>query len=153
MVYSGSSFYFLYSRKHWELENIDDLSKFFANIMALFPNDVYLFLDGGVYSPEIRDFINKHSLSNSRFSLDEELNKCSILPITIAIIDKMVYFADNHAKPEIATDIYVYRDGRYLLQWFDIFDDPIWIAAEIPEESIRIFCESTGTTYKLKEHD
>ena len=52
--------FYIFNHKHWQIAGIKDLSKFFANLMILFPKNAYLHLIDGDPTPEIEEFIESH---------------------------------------------------------------------------------------------
>ena len=162
-----SEFYIM-DHKHWQIAGIKDLSKFFANLMILFPRNAYLHLEDGDPTPEIEKFLELHHTDITKPGLKKKRyitvipgflkikigSTCSMVNINHEAMKKLAYFADNYAIPVIADAIHVSQGGNCLLQWFDIcWGDPISVAEVLPEKLISSFCKAIGTTYRLVDGD
>jgi hypothetical protein len=43
--------------------------------------------------------------------------------------------------PQVCSHMYAYAGGDLLLQWTDVFDDPIFVAGTMPEATVARFCD------------
>jgi len=48
--------------------------------------------------------------------------------------------------PQICSHMYAYSSGDLLLEWTDVFDDPIFVAGSMPEATVAKFCDILGVT-------
>jgi len=54
-------------------------------------------------------------------------SKVFYTPVSETNLCQLAVLSDNYAEPEVASALRVYSDGRIVLSWHDLPDDPIYI--------------------------
>lgn len=146
----------------WRLFKIWDRYTLIAHLDMLFPPDAVLYLEGDHFIDDIRDFALARSPEKvavvAKGSIGPGIT-FSILPpriieLTHAInlhilltpenLKELWRLMENHAEPEIADHVHVYRDDTVLMEWHDWPSSDVYLTGDIPEETVRVFCETVG---------
>lgn len=145
----------------WRLFKIPDRYALIAHLDMLFPPDAVLYLEGHDIADDIREFTRTRSPERTAVVAKGSIGPgitFSILPpwieVTHAVdlhilltpenLDDLCRLMKNHAEPEIADHVHVYRDDTVLMEWHDWYASDVYLTGEIPEENVRSFCETVG---------
>jgi hypothetical protein len=135
----------------WEVGAPRDAAAFIRALPELLPEGTLLYLEGRPTSREAAAFLEAH-----RVAPQAELARGTIwpkpktfhLPMSQDTIAGLARLFECHASPEICDHFHAYRETQVLLCWYDAFyDDPVLVRGDIPEESVRRFCQRLGVTY------
>lgn len=140
-------------KTRWVINGLTEFEPFFRNFARLLPDSVaFVYLEGVSISREVREFLVRHSVPAWH-----EVCRGTIwpkpstfhLPATPEVLTGLADFAARHAYPEIADHCHVYTRDEMILQWYDACDlgCPLGVAATVPEDCVRAFCELVGATY------
>jgi hypothetical protein len=135
----------------WEVTGIRIASDFFAAVQVLFPLPVHLCFEGTSIEIDVWELLNTRAVSALT-----EIPKGTIWPKprTIHVLANEDFLralsslADDHAEPEICDHLHGYNESRILFEWYDAFDDPLFLDTSIPEARVREFCQRLGAKYK-----
>ena len=136
----------------WEISACRDMPAFLRTLITMIPEDSILYLEDGSPDREISSYLEKRKTpSPCKVQLGTIWPRpvCYHMPFTPDNVTGLAEIMERHATPEVAVHIHVYKDNKILLQWYDAFDDPMYISDAVDEEKIRQFCESLSLEYRL----
>ena len=137
---------------HWIASNPKEFPAFFRALVDLVPDGSIAYLEGGFPPEDLESFLKERStpeVSHVAMGTIWPRPKIFHMPATPENLLRLAEFAEHCAEPEVAIHFHVYRDNTILLEWFDVFDNPMYISMEIPEKKIIEFCKKLGIEYKL----
>jgi hypothetical protein len=138
----------------WEISGVKDLPSFLRALHLLVPMDSVLYLEGGDTPKELRSHLEKRAAQNIckvEMGTIWPRPDCFHMQINNENLEGLAKMTDNYAEPQVAAHLHVYKNGKMLLQWYDAFSDPLFVSKEIPEVSIRKFCDKLKA--KFREFD
>jgi hypothetical protein len=138
---------------YWVVDPPEDYSKFFGGIVALgFPPDARAVIEGTSFGQAILDLLQPFFVSQTpgrRFLLFRSSDSRRYeVPLEERIFAELSLLSQNHAEPEICNEFLISHGTEYLLSWYDFPDDPFYISCLIPEQVIKRFCDSIGSSYR-----
>jgi hypothetical protein len=138
---------------YWEVEPIKIFKEFLNALPIIIPNGSILYLEGGYPDRKLKDFFKKTQIANP-----VKINIGTIwpmsatdyyhIPLTNENFKELLELSENHAEPEIAIHLHVYKDGKILLEWYDAFDDPFYLSEDITEDKLKEFCDKLCLKYR-----
>jgi hypothetical protein len=72
---------------------------------------------------------------------------CHHLPLTSDTMEALARFLERQPTALLSVHVLVYRAGAVLLQWYDAFDDPLYLSRTIPESTVAEFAGRLGRAY------
>ena len=109
----------------------------------------------GLYNPDSVAEIEQHPgvqwLREPDFTppvLPPDFDGAVYFPATPDYLAKLANFAEDHAEPEVAIHLVIVREGRALLEWFDIPERGPTLMGELPEASVCSLADALGCTYE-----
>ena len=70
------------------------------------------------------------------------------MPATNENLLTLSELTEHYAEPEVAIHFHIYLDDYVLIDWYDAFDDPMYVSKYFSEEEIKEFCDKVSMTYK-----
>ena len=135
----------------WKAQPVRDVALFLQALSVLAPSSSVLYLEDGRVPPRIRTYLEERAAKDTfKVQLGTIWPRPSQFHMT-ATKDNLLglaELAEYCAAPEIAIHVHVYVGGKILLEWYDAFDDPIYISNEVPEHQVQAFCNELGVTYE-----
>jgi hypothetical protein len=142
-------------RSCWEVTEIKyrQAGKFFNALITLMPDECTFCVETTSLAEEVREFFEASKIP---YITKVQLGTGSAYPAApkvfhIAFSEQNMRqfeeFAENFAMPEICDHIHIYKYNEVLLEWFDVFSNPLYISKKISEDSIKSFCEKIGCEY------
>jgi hypothetical protein len=136
----------------WVLAHVpDNASRFIRALPTLATTDSFLFLEGGTWPEPLRAFLEQAQVEvmpkPALGTLWPRHTYCS-LPAAAAVLEGLASLAEGLSHGEVCDHLHVFRGDRVLLSGYDAFDDEFWLAADVPEQSVRTFSEAVGCTYR-----
>lgn len=141
-------------KTRWEVEAVQQPSLFFRNLHFVLPPDSVLYFEGASIADEIQTFLRNHLVNKP----------CPVQGGTIwprpmkfhvqfasSDAENLASLSERYATPEICDHFHCYKNEKVVLQWFDAWDEPIGLSADISETSVIEFCKACGVKYKLYE--
>ncbi|HOX37529.1 MAG TPA: hypothetical protein PL033_06035 [Candidatus Brocadiia bacterium] len=134
----------------YRVETVRDPACFLRALPILVPTDAVLYLEDGCHPPEIREFLTSRQSANP---IKVEMGTiwprplCFHLPATPENIGRLAELAQNRSGPEIAIHVIVYRNHEVILEWYDAFDAPMYIAKSLGKEKIEAFCKELNANW------
>jgi hypothetical protein len=140
---------FLFDREAWQVRGLRDAEAFFRAVPALLPGATHLCLEGAP-APEIAALIAGHVDATAAYPAPAGTiwswprDRRCLLRASPVLFGALAAASGRHAAPEICSHLHLYRGADPLAQWFDAFDDPLYVSKEVPRDRIERFCAATG---------
>ncbi len=134
----------------WQVRGRPDSVRFFREVGSLLPGATMLFLEVG--SPPLsvenvlKPLIQKSSIEPPRGTSWPRAQMFQV-PFNPDTLQLLAELAESHAEPEYCDHMQVYQDTEHVLEWYDAFDDTLWVTGTVPEEQIRQFAERLELHY------
>jgi len=129
----------------WEVKGIRLADEFFAALIELLPLPAYLYFEGTSIASDVRALLDSSAVAPAlqiptRGTL---WLKPSLFHVFASepFIRELAELAGRHAEPEICDHFHAYNGGRWLMQWYDAFDDPLLVDESISELTLQSFCQ------------
>jgi hypothetical protein len=139
----------------WELPAPINQDRVANALGAILPEGSVLVLETTSIDPDVerslRDYLVPAAL-NIRAGIIWPRSKMlhvGVTPESLRVLDDLI---TGLPAPQICSHLYAYVHGVLLLEWTDVFDDPIYISGTIPQASIARFCETLGVTVASTPH-
>jgi hypothetical protein len=140
---------YLMETECWRMAGLRDAEAFFRAVAQLLPEATHMLLEGAP-APDIAALLAPHAEhgeyrapAGTWWSWPQR-NQRLVLKASPALFAQLAEAAVRHAEPEICDHLHFYRDAEPLAQWFDAFDDPLFVSKGIPRERVEQFCLATG---------
>ncbi|MBI5480007.1 MAG: hypothetical protein HY906_14165 [Deltaproteobacteria bacterium] len=130
--------------RQWEIPGRVDVAVFFKALPALLPDGATLFVEGKP-SARVKEFLGAHAVeATAKIERGTGWPRQVVFHVAVDrdTMNGLAELAEEHAAPELADHIVVYRDNRVLLSWYDFVDDPIYLAGEVADEQVEEFCRA-----------
>ena len=141
-------------KDYWEVSGIKDFPSFLRSLRDLIPNDSVLYLEGGDTPKKLRSYLEERATQNiCKVEMGTIWPHPDIFHIgaTIDNLEDLAGLIQNYVSPQVAVHLHVYKEGKMLLQWYDAFSGPMFVSKEIPEDSIKDFCDILNVKYIHKD--
>jgi len=138
-------------RPYWEVDGPRTFTELFRALEGWLPEGAVLYFEGGSPDPAISAFMSENAVQEQAHIAMGTIwprPKVFHVPSTPIVLNKLAAMMENHAEHELAVHFHVYRGRTVLLEWHDVFLQPMLISGEIPEERIRLLANRFGTQYK-----
>jgi hypothetical protein len=133
----------------WRISGVRNAEAFFQSVPQLIPEATHLFLEGAP-APDIMAIILTHA-DQREYAAPigtvwswPQRNQRFVLAASSALFARLSEAAAQHAEPEICFHLHIYRDSEPLVQWFDAFDDPLFVSKVVPRARVEQFCLAAG---------
>jgi len=137
----------------WELGGRVDSERFFESIGSLLPDATTLFLEAGSMASDVEMALNPHlqepTLAPNPGTIWPK-SRMYQLPFHSAVLKLLTDMASRHAEPELCDHLHVYGGTTHLLEWYDAFSDPVYLAPTVGAERVRDFAQAVGTQYRQR---
>lgn len=136
---------------YWEVDGPKTFEEMFNALKGWVQEDAILYFENGSPDAEIIKFMSAHSVpevSHVAMGTIWPRPKMFHVPATKGVLTELANIMEHHAESELAIHFHIYRNDTVLLEWHDVFSQPILISGAIPEEKIKIFADKIGKNYK-----
>jgi hypothetical protein len=129
----------------WSIGGVRNAETFFRAVASLVPDATHLFLEGspapGVCAliESFRDEVEFIPPRGTLWSWPRRNGRFA-LRVEPELLELMADAARRHAEPEICSHLHFYCHAEPLLQWFDAFDDPMYVSRTRDFECVERFC-------------
>ena len=138
----------------WEVQPVKDACAFLRQLPGLVPSESVLYLESTTEAC-VKRFLEQRAAPEP-----VKVTAGTIWPrpdrhhmsLTEQSIADLVGLLERESVVLLCIHLHVYHERTMLLQWYDAFDDPLLLSAEIDVETVRRFCESLGTRYQRTSH-
>lgn len=141
---------------HWEVSGETDFPSLFSVLPDLLPDGCILYFEGGSPSGDLLDFLRAHAVperAHVAFGTIWPRPQVFHVPAGSEAFQRLSELTRSCASPELAVHFHVYRDQTVLLEWHDVFDQPMLLSGEFPEEKVRTFAERLHMSLERVEPD
>jgi len=151
----------------WRLYGVREVYDFLRKLPLLFPDDCVLYVEGK--PPEdVREFLAQRMVAKPAnvapgtlgsvvtiTFLPPSVRKVPVeryhIPLTRDNAEALADLAENHAEPEVCDHLHVYKHETMLMEGHDWYDGEFYVTGQMPEDTIRGFCESVGCRYERSD--
>ncbi len=136
---------------HWEVDAPQEFSAFLRAVTQLAPPGSVIYFEGGDPSERVRSYLDTHSPETTAAVRKGTLwprPECFHVKATPEILEGLASLAEEHRIWEFGWHVHLYRYETMLIEWYDVPDDPLWIAGDVPEEAVARFSAKLGTQYR-----
>jgi hypothetical protein len=147
----GENPFDLWGKDCWELSGPKEFPALFRDLIGLLPEGSVMRFEAGSPSGELKSFFFSNSIPEKNPIPKGTIwprTKVFNVPATNTNLRKLSELCKHYAEPEVAIHFHVYSDDGVLIDWYDAFDDPMYVSKRIPKDKIEIFCDSLSMTYK-----
>jgi hypothetical protein len=141
----------LWGKDCWELTRPKDFPNLFRGFIEFLPENSILCFELGIPKGELKDFFLTNSIPE-RINIPKGTlwpkSQVFHVPATNEILRKLSELAEHYAAFEVAEHFHVYCDGQVLIDWYDAFDDPMYVSKKISENKVAEFCKTLSIKYK-----
>ena len=126
----------------WELTGKTDFPALFRALHEILPENSILYFEGGSPSGQLLDFLNTKSVPEQTHVAVSTIwprPDYYHVPATAENISRLADISENIAEPELAVHFHIYCKGEVVLQWHDVFSDPMLLSCKLAEENVRTF--------------
>ncbi|MBE0448318.1 MAG: hypothetical protein IBX64_09525 [Actinobacteria bacterium] len=139
----------------WEVSPPREPETFVRALHLLLPSDAVIYLEDTSNSKDIQEFLKPRQISNPlKVALGTiwPRPQCFHIQATPNNLEGLARLFSNHSPAEICIHFHAYNQAGIILEWHDIFsDDPLYISKAIPEQKIKSFSSSIGSSYKPRD--
>jgi len=136
----------------WEVaKGRKDCQICFRELPKLFPPGSTLCIEGTSIADDVKSYLDSHRVEQiTKVHLGTIWPRPSVyhVPCDEQTLSGLMKLANNHAEPELADHLYVYKNQEVLFTWNDAFSDPIYISKKVPEDKVKTFCTAVKSTYQ-----
>ena len=141
----------LWEKDCWEVSGPKDFPSFFRGLIGFLPEGAIMRFELGKSRGKLAMFFTSKSITETI-----PIPKGTIWPksqvFNIPVTDKNLLelseLTEKYAEPEVADHFHIYLDDDVLIDWYDAFNDPMYVSKKISQDKIASFCDSLSMTYK-----
>lgn len=141
----------LWGKDSWEVSGPKDFPSLFRGLIGFLPEGSIMRFESGFPSGELATFFASNSKPKTipipKGTIWPRTQVFNV-PATNENLLKLSELTAHYAEPEVAIHFHIYLDDYVLIDWYDAFDDPMYVSKKIPENKIATFCDSLFMTYK-----
>ncbi len=136
---------------YWEIDGPKTFVELFNALQDLLPEGAILYFEDGSADTQIDDFFNRHSMPEVSHVAGGTIwprPKVFHVPAKTSILSELSEMMKHHVDIELAIHFHVYLNDSILLEWHDVFSQPMLISAAVSEEKVKVFADKIGKSYK-----
>ena len=107
-------------------------------------------LEGGAHSDELRAYLESNSISPvvkvARGTIWPRAELFH-LPAMTATLAALAEEMERRNAAELCWHLHVYDAQGVVLEWYDAFDQPMWISNRVPVIALDEFCRTLGASW------
>ena len=139
----------------WSIDPTADGARFYRALSILTRPGAVLYVEDTCES-EVASVLRAHQVQNpTPVALGTVLPRPNRYHVaaTPENLRGLAVLIEAHRMPLPAIHTHLYHDQEVLLEWYDAFtDDPIYVAATVPEGDVRRFAEALHCQYRWAKH-
>lgn len=139
------------TRPFWELTGKTDFASLLPALTAFLPEGSTLYFEGGAPTGELALFLQAHAVPERAHVAYGTIWPRPLVFHVPAKPETLFQFGElmrSRAGIELAEHFYVYRDQLVLLEWYDVFTQPMRLADAFSEDQVKHFAERLGMSYR-----
>jgi len=141
----------LWGKDCWELTRPKDFPALFHGFIEFLPENSILRFELGSPRGELKEFFLFNSIPE-KIPIPKGTiwpkSQVFHVPATNDNLRILSELTEHYAEPEVAEHFHVYCDDYVLIDWYDAFDDPIYVSKKFSESKVAEFCEALSIKYK-----
>ena len=141
----------LEDKEPWRVNSTRDVARFLRALELLVPDgSIAYFEDTG--EKHVAEYLRKAAIAPAvRVATGTIWPKpdCYHVALTPGAAEELADFLDHNPCSFFCAHLHVYRDRNILLQWYDAFDDPMYVSRTVDEGVVSAFASALGVTYGI----
>lgn len=131
------------TRPYWEVSGETDFPSVLTALPDLLPSGCLLYFEDGSPSGELSDFLQQEQIPQpiyvepGSWPWPKEVH----IPATPENTRRLAELSAGCASPELAVHFHVYRERSILLEWHDVFSQPMLLSSELELNRVIQFAE------------
>jgi hypothetical protein len=141
----------LEDREPWQVGATKDVERFLRAVPVLGGDGTFIYFEDTL-ERHVRDYLGSVSVEPSvrvQTGTIWPQPDCHHLPLTGETMEALAGFLERQPAALLSIHVLVYRDAAVLLQWYDAFDAPLYLARTIPESTVAAFAGRLGSRYSI----
>ena len=137
----------------WRVTGVTDAKKFFTALGRLIPTGAVLALHDP-QGKEVRSFLQaRPARDRTKVAAGTIWPRTHIYHIacTAQHLAQLAELATRHAEPEMAIHLHVYQVKSVTLEWYDAFDEPLYVSRTVNEDVVASFSNDCGGSFRSDE--
>jgi len=134
-----------------EIGYVTDFYKLLRAIDEAMPKDAVLYLEGTSIAPDVQSFLESRPAADRREIKANTLwpkPKLFHIPLTGDNLAEFRKLAENHAEPEVADHLVVYRGNDVLLWAPDAGDGYVYVPRDLSKSIVEALRHALGDTIR-----
>jgi hypothetical protein len=139
------------ARPYWELSGETDFPALLAALPNLLPSGCVLYFESGSPSGELYDFLHQRQIPETTYVEPGSWpwSKPVHISATPETMRRLSELSRTCASPELAVHFHVYLERMILLEWHDVFSQPMLLSGELELDKVKRFAERLGMSWSL----
>jgi hypothetical protein len=125
-----------------DLGRVSDLSALLRAIDEAMPDDAVLYVEGTTFAPAVADLLGDREVTEKPLVERGTIwpkPRVFHLPLTGTNLAELRSLAEEHAAPEVAGHLVVYRGSEVLLEAYDAGGNHVLLSRTLPPETVKAF--------------
>jgi hypothetical protein len=138
------------TKPFWEISGDTDFPTLLRCLIGLLPEGCTLYFEGGSPGGSLAEFLEEHSVpeqAHVAYGTIWPRPRIYHLPAKSEVMAGLADQMERRVYPELAIHFHVYRGQTVLLEWHDVFAQPMLLAGEFAEPQVKAFCERANLRY------
>jgi hypothetical protein len=138
-------------RQPWKVETTKDAETFLRALGPFAAEGTFVYFEDIPFD-EVRTYLRGVSVppaAQVEMGTIWPRPECFHAPLTADGTEALAQFLADNPTALLCIHLIVYRDDAVLLQWYDVFDNPIYLARSVPEEAVSRFAKAIGSKYSI----
>ena len=141
----------LEDKEPWRVSSTRDVTRFLRALNLLVPDGSVAYFES-TGERHVAEHLRKAAVTPAvRVALGTIWPRpdCYHFVLTAGAAEELADFLDHNPCGFFCAHLHVYRGHSVLLQWYDAFDDPIYVSRSIDERAVSRFACALGVTYGI----
>jgi hypothetical protein len=139
----------------WEVTAPTNFPAFLRSLPELVGEGAVLYLESGGFDEEVAGYLSERAVAQPervRRAILWPRPRFFHVPATGPTVDGLAALAEARGGEPTAHHLHVYRNGRMLLEWYDVdCGDALFLSRDLPETAVAAFCGKAGSTFQAAE--
>lgn len=128
----------------WELDGQTDFPHLLRALEDFLPKGSILYFEGGFPNEKLLKFFKAHAIPEQTHIAVGILWPKPVyyhVPATPQNLRCVTEIAKSCAYPELAIHFHVYHEGKVLLEWHDVFTQPMLLSDELHTDKVKLLAK------------
>jgi hypothetical protein len=129
----------------WELTAPDGQERIAAALETLLPQGSVVVLETTSFDPDVEKLLRHYAVPAGieiRAGILWPRSKMLHVGVTRDSLKALHDLVTTLPAPQVCDHLYAYVGKDLLLEWTDVFDDPIYLSPSLPEAAVAEFCNT-----------